>query len=379
MLKCAPETQKNYLVLVSPQQPEYEAWVAPYVEKVYYMDIPTWQKYRRNTWLEKLRAPFGDAYRVVQLIPAVISLLKIIKAEKINLAHTNTSITPVGALAAWIARVPHIWHIREPFGSKNQYEPILGNAISFWIIKKLSKSIICNSIFTAEPFFDRGIPTVVIQNGLDLAGFINDENRQSELRSRYAIKEEDLLIGMVGNLTTNWKRHDIFLEIAANLSKDFKKLKFIVFGASPDLDQTEYTRGLKQQASHLGISDKVIWAEFIDDTVALMDCIDILIHPAVNEGSGRVIMEAMAAGKPVIAMDSGGVRELIIDGETGFLVNPDNTQEIYDRVSMLIGDTSLQKAIGQKAKEYAHSHFSDWVMMSAIEKIYQDLNRSNEA
>jgi len=139
------------------------------------------------------------------------------------------------------------------------------------------------------------------------------------------------------------------------------------------LDQTDYTRSLAQQVNSSGLSDKIIWAEFIEDTSAMMNSIDILVHPALTEGSGRVIMEAMAAGKPVVAMKSGGVQELIRDGENGFLVQPGNDQDLAVKVKLLLEDENLRQNIAGNARIYAHSHFSNQANMRAIEDVYRNL------
>jgi len=373
MLRCAPPSQKSFFALSAPAKKEYEFLVKDHVEKIFYLDLPTWQKYQRRTWAEKIRAPFGNAYRIISSIPAAINLLKIIKVENIDLVHTNNSISPVGALAAWLTKTPHVWHIREAFGSKRQYRPILGDAISFWLMKRLSKVIICNSSYTAEPFRDCQIPHLVIQNGINMDDYLESNNRGKILRSNFRINDCEIAIGMIGNLTTILKRHNIFLVLASELIVIYKNLKFIIFGGSKNLNQTDYTIKLAEQAAQLGIKKQVIWADFIDDTGAMMNCLDILVHPALTEGSGRVIMEAMAAGKPVVAMKSGGVQELIEDGKTGFLINPENIKELSTLVSKLVGDSNLRKFIGEKAKEYALDHFSDHAMMNAIVQIYNDL------
>ena len=373
MLKCAPGSQKNYLVLASPIQKEYESLVSPYVEKIYYQEIPTWQKYNRRTLIEKLRAPLGDAYRILRSVPAAVKLSKIIREENIDLVHTNNSITPVGALAAYAAKVPHVWHIREPFGDQRQYQPILGDSIAFWLMKRLSKVIICNSEFTAKSFRDRRISHVIIQNGINLDYYPDSENRGKLLRASFGIKDDELVIGMVGNLTTEWKRHDYFLEIAAFLRREFEDINFIVFGSSSDLNQTEYTRKLAEQAVQMGIKDRLIWVDFIDDTGAMMNCLDILVHPALAEGSGRVIMEAMAVGRPLVAMRSGGVQELIQDGKTGFLIQPGNMEDFAKQVKVLLEDEGLRKEIGENARGYAQLHFSDQASMDAIVKVYEEI------
>ena len=375
MFKCASSSQKSILALSAPQQTAYEALVQPFVEKIFYQDIPTWQKYHRRTWLEKLKAPCGNAYRILKTIPAALKSAKIIKAENIDLVHTNNSITPVGALAAWITKTPHVWHVREAFGSKRQFRPILGDALTYWLMKQLSDVIICNSAYTAEPFHNRHIKHTIIQNGIDLSDFPDKNSRGETIRSLYAIKQDEIVIGMVGNLSTELKRHNIFLDMAQVLLKDHHQLKFVVFGASSNLGQTEYTRSLAEQVNRSGLSDKVIWAEFIEDTAAMMNSIDILVHPALTEGSGRVIMEAMAAGKPVVAMKSGGVQELIRDGENGFLVQPGNDQDLAVKVKLLLEDENLRQVVAGNARIYAHSNFSNQANMRAIEDVYQKLVR----
>ena len=375
MVKCASSSQKSFLALSAPVQTDYEALVQPYVEKIFYQEIPTWQKYHRHTWLEKLRAPFGNAYRILKAIPAAMKLAKVIKEEDIDLVHTNNSITLVGALAGWVAKTPHVWHIREAFGSKRQYQPILGDALTYWLMKNLSDVIICNSAYTAEPFLNQQIKHIIIQNGIDLSDFQDQDIRGESIRSQYAIKQYEIVIGMVGNLSTELKRHNIFLDMAQALLKDHQHLKFIIFGGSSNLDQTDYTRSLAEQVNSSGLSDKVIWAEFIEDTSAMMNSIDILVHPALTEGSGRVIMEAMAAGKPVVAMKSGGVQELIRDGENGFLIQPGNDQDLAVKVKLLLEDENLRQNIAGNARIYAHSHFSNQANMRAIEDVYQNLVR----
>ena len=375
MVKCASSSQKSFLALSAPLQKDYEALVQPFVEKIFYQEIPTWQKYHRHTLMEKLRAPCGNAYRIMSSIPAAIKLAKIIKAEKIDLVYTNNSITPVGALAGWITNTPHVWHIREPIGSKRQYQPILGDALTHWLMKNLSNVIICISAYTAESFRDRQIKHLIIQNGIDLTDFLNQDSQGASIRSQYAIKQDEVVIGMVGNLSTKYKRHNTFLDMAQVLLKEHHQLKFIIFGGSSNLDQTPYTRSLAEQVNSSGLSDKVIWAEFIEDTPAMMNSVDILVHPALTEGSGRVIMEAMAAGKPVVGMKSGGVQELIRDGENGFLIQPGNDQDLAEKVKLLLADEDLRQNIAGNARIYAHSNFSNQANMRAIEDVYQNLVR----
>ena len=373
MLKCAPASQESFIALSYPTQDDFENLIKGHVSGIFYLELPTWQKFiRRDVW-QKIRAPFSHFIRLVRLFPAAITLKKIIIDEGIDLVHTNNSICPVGALAAWVAGIPHVWHIRESFGSGRQYRPILGNNITYWLMSKWSKAIICNSSYTAEPFQEKNIPHVIIQNGIDLENFPNREIEGKKLKSRIGIGENNLVVGMVGNLTTELKKHDEFLEMAALLRVTVPNLTYAIFGGSADLEQTDYTQRLAQKSRELNIADKLIWVDFIKDTGSIMASLDVLVHPARTEGSGRVVMEAMAAGKPVVGINSGGVRELIQDGLTGFLIQPGDIMEMTHKVKRLVEDEVLRKEIGENARRYAQNHFSDQATMNAILAIYCDL------
>lgn len=373
MLKCAPPEQESFVALSSPPQLDFESLIKEYVKGTFYLDLPTWQKFMRRNLKEKIRAPSSHAFRLVKLFPAARKLKDIIAEEKIDLVHTNNSICAAGAFAAWKVGIPHVWHIRESFGSDRQYKPILGNKITYWLMKKWSKAIICNSNYTAEPFKKNNIPHIIIQNGIDLDLFGEREENGKTLKSKFGIKESTLVVGMVGNLTAELKKHNEFLEMAALILAVIKDIKFIVFGGSNDLDQTSYTRKLAEQVKLLKIGNNVAWADFISDTAAMMHSVDILVHPASTEGSGRVVMEAMAAGKPVVAINSGGVRELIQDGLTGFLIQSGDIMAMTQKVKGLVENEDLRKVIGANARCYAQDHFSDQASMNAILAVYHDL------
>ena len=118
-----------------------------------------------------------------------------------------------------------------------------------------------------------------------------------------------------------------------------------------------------------------MWADFLDDIPAMINTIDILIHPASTEGSGRVVMEAMAAGKCVIGVKSGGVQELIRDEITGFLVEPDRPDQLADCAIYAIQNPAELQAIGKRAREYAYANFSIERMLRQIHEVYTQVTQ----
>lgn len=370
IVKGLPNAYERQVVLDSLSDAAYNDRIRQYVSVCHLLPLPTWQKYHRRTFFERIRAPLGDGWRLLKCITAALKIARIIKHEEIDLVQTNNSMTPSGALAAWLTSVPHIWHIREPVGRNRQYPLLLGNN-SMRLMQQLSRYIICNSDYTAEVFRAMSTQVQVIPNGLDLTDFTKLNKTARNLREAYQIAPDNLIVGMIGNLTTVWKRHNIFLEIAAQVKETVPQARFIIFGGSTDLGQTEYTRALQQQIVALGLTDKVIWADFEDDIPAMIHTMDVVIHPAITEGSGRVVMEAMACGKPVVAFRSGGVKELIDNGVNGFLVEPGEPNKAAELTQHLLQDTNDRAIIGAAALEYAIKNFSNTAMIERLIQIYQ--------
>jgi len=370
ILRTAPRDQVSYVVLQAPVNKNYEEQISGFAQHIFYIDLPTWQKYKRVSSLEKIRAPFADSFRLLSTVSAALNLRKIILDNQIDIIHTNNGLSPVGAIASFLANRPHIWHIRELIGSKGEYPLILGDR-ALQLYRKLSKQLICNSNFTQEAFKAAAIPTIVIQNGIDLAGFNDLTERANALRQTLLGDFDGILIGMSGNLTTKLKKHDLFLRIASKVKAINRNCKFIIFGGQTNLEVTIYTKQLRQLAQTLNLEKEVVWADFIQDNATMMGCVDIFVHPASKEGSGRVVMEAMAAGKPVVCARSGGVQELIQSQVNGFCVTPDNEDEFVSVINQLIQNKELRNSIGEMAKLTAYSNYANFIMGEKIQDVYR--------
>lgn len=377
ILQCAPEDQVSQVALTLPPHAEYEKRLSGLVEKIHYLELPTWNKYRRDRWLEKLKTPFSHVRRLISLFPSASRLATIIREENIDLVHTNNSISAAGAIAAYFTDVPHIWHVRESIGMDSEYPLIVGDRMSGSLFRGLSQMIICNSSYTANFFYERNIPVRVIGNGVDFHYFQSSRAKEKGSRLRYSLIGDlsGPVVAMIGNLTTRLKGHIFFLEVTAKLRTLFPESCFVIFGGNSDLDTTPYTRELKLASDQLSVHDCLVWVDFIDDIPAIMHSMDILVHPASKEGSGRVVMEAMAAGRAVVGVRSGGVQELIQDGVTGFLVPPGDVDAMADRVRFLLENPQERLAMGSRAAEFASQNFSNQVMMNSITEIYKEMVR----
>ena len=373
LLKGVSGEHNFQVVLSSPADDQYLRMLGGYVEKVHDLWLPTWRKRSILTFPKQALYALARFIRGWYFVPTM-RIARIIRQESIDLVHTNNIVTPVGAFAAYLTGRPHVWHVREPVGSGSSYPLLPGDNLSAFLFHKLSKAIICNSQFTAEFFYKFGGKPRVVTNGIDLEMFNNADHRRNLLRNQLGLCLNAVVIAMVGTIKARWKQHDLYLRMIDTLKCRTTECQFVVFGGSSNLDTTPYTCALKQESERLyARGDHLIWADFVNDSPAIMNCLDILVHPASKEGSGRVVMEAMAAGKPVIGVKSGGVQELIQDGTTGILVPPNNPQALAEAVRYLLENPDLRGSMGIQAQKYAYEHFSNTKTTEAILSIYQEI------
>jgi glycosyltransferase involved in cell wall biosynthesis len=344
------------------------------MEKIHQFYLPTWHKREAVGFRNKVLSFAARAKRGGYLWPT-IRLSKIILQNRIDLVHTNSTLCPVGALAARLTHRPHIWHIRERIGAGTDFPLRFEDGLSARLIRHFSREIICISDYTADFFRKYGIEPIVIMNGINIHEFEHSEN-QKIISQKRNNPNSQVVIGMVGSLRAEWKEHELFLKAMALVLKKAPQVSFIVYGGTSDLAINSYTHGLNELAISLGLTEHLTWASHIHDIPAMMYSLDIFVHPTSTEGSGRVVMEAMAAGKPVIATKSGGVQELIEDGITGYLVPAKDPHAFAEKVLNLIADPAILESIGQQAQSYALKHFSHERTALQILNVYAKILRS---
>jgi len=126
-------------------------------------------------------------------------------------------------------------------------------------------------------------------------------------------------------------------------------------------------------ASALGIKNKVIFAGWKSDIPQLINTFDIFALPSLNEGMGRVLVEAMAMGKPIVASDIGGIPDLVKDGANGILFTPRDVDAMAEAIIKLLLDRELRRKMGNEGKKLAYPAYDASVMVRKIEGLYKDL------
>lgn len=285
-----------------------------------------------------------------------------------DLVHTNSlKCHLLGGLAARLASRPLVWHLRD----------ILTGQQGLSLLKRaattLKPRIIAISAAVAEQFADLRASVTIIPNGVPLGQFCPGPP-DPQLQAELGLTSEDQVFCVVGRLTP-WKGHMTLLEALALTAPNHPHLKLLVVGEVAFWENS-YEREVKEKADDLGIADRVVWTGYREDVPKLLRLCDVCVLPSVDEPFGRVLVEAMAVGKPVIGTNSGGVPEIIVDGETGLLVPSNNATALAEAIEEMLSDPLQAQQMGEAGLQRARELFDADRVAAQVQQVYRELLRT---
>jgi glycosyltransferase involved in cell wall biosynthesis len=285
--------------------------------------------------------------------------------NKVELVHTNTGVILSPALAAWLAGVPHLWHVRDSFLE-------FGALWKFYrrYITGFSRKVICVSNAIAGQF--AGARNVeVIHNGLPLGEFdVDAAALRKQFRAAHRLSDE-VVAGCVGRIKLVRKGQEVFLQAAALLKQRGLRAKYLVVGTTSPGNE-DHEQRLRRMAVELGLADAVVFTGELADVRPAYAAMDVFVLPSAQpEPFGGVVLEAMAMGVPVIATAIGGSPDQVEEGRTGFLVPPSDAPALADKLAVLFKDGALRLAMGRAGRERLANCFALERMFDKIEAVYR--------
>ena len=301
----------------------------------------------------RYRAPgvVGTALLSFQTLLAVVQLARLARRLDVDVVHTNgLKAHLLGGLAGRLIRRPVVWHLRDFFPG----------ALSGRVLRRSARLLpsLVFAVSDAVAADVRGLgrptpPVVRLYDSIDIARF--EPCPTDHIRQELSLSADAPLVGMVAHLTP-WKGHEDFLRIARIISDAIPQARFLVAGGA--IYETEghrgYAESLRRRAAELELADRVTFLGTRDDVPKILASLDVLVHcPTAPEPYGRVVIEGMAAQRPVVASNAGGVPEIVEHEITGLLIAPGNVHGFAGAVLRLLGDSALRRRMGDAGRRRA--------------------------
>jgi glycosyltransferase involved in cell wall biosynthesis len=312
-----------------------------------------------------LRATFsGAAY--------IWRLAQFIRRNDFDLVHTNSlKADLIGGIAARLSRCPVIWHVRDRI--EEEYLPRsvvrMFRLLSRWV----PHFVIANSASTLRSVYPGAITGSASSSsvrGRRSSAVVHDGTPWPFKGSSSSAGNGVVRIGLIGRISP-WKGQHIFLEAAARVHPNYPNARFYIVGSAL-FGEAEYERKVRLLTESLGISSIVTFTGFRSDVQNAIADMDLIVHASISgEPFGQVIIEGMAAGKPVIATNGGGVPEIVEDGKTGILVPMGDAPAMAEAISRLLADPVLASDMGTRGRERVRNHFTIEHKARKIEAVYQ--------
>jgi L-malate glycosyltransferase len=290
-----------------------------------------------------------------------------------DIVHANSSRAGLCAvLARRLGAPPTIVHIRDclPAG------PV--SAVTRALITRGAAMVIANSGYTAESFDNRGDGRILaIHNPVDVDRYSAGRVDRDRTRADLGLKPDEPVLGVIGQLTP-WKGQDTAVRALATVRVAEPKAKLLVVGEArfvsdaTRFDNMAYVQSLEELTDQLQLRDAVRFLGHRDDVPDLLAAFDVALLPSWEEPFGRVIVEAMAAGTPVIATAVGGPPEIIEDGLNGLLVPPREPELWADAVTSVIEDQDLRRRMVDEGERTA-GRFATQRHVEQVVEVYRQV------
>ena len=309
--------------------------------------------------------PFKD-------LSALFALVWLIYNEKPDIVHTHSSKGGIlGRLAAKMCGVPNIIHTPHGHVFYGHFGR-LASKIFLWverIFSKFTDRMVALTSGEKNDYIEMSVCSpeqlLTIHSGVDVQRFLQSDGIRAEKRRSLGLGQKEAIIGFVGWLLPI-KGPAYLLKAMDYIWPQHPETALLMVGKG-DLDVD-----LRAEALRKNVNGKVKFLGWREDINELMPVFDVLVLPSLNEGMGRVLVEAMAAGKPVVASRVGGIPDLVQDGQTGYLVPPADEKVLADAILKILNDRDQANLMGQRGKELCQQ-FTLEAMIEKLDDLYSAL------
>ena len=314
--------------------------------------------------------------RAIHPVRDVVSyqaLLDIFRAERPQIVHTHSSKAGIlGRFAAHRARTPVVVHTIHgpPFYPGQNAAANFAFRMAERLAARRTHRLISVADAMTERFVSGGVAPrekfVTIYSGMEVAPFLADGEARERVRAEFGFAPGDVVIGKIARLF-HLKGHEDVLRAFSGVVADFPRARLLFVGDGI------LREALQARARALGVAERVRFAGLVapDRIPEMIKAMDVLVHASLREGLARVLPQALLSGCPVISYDVDGAREVVRNGETGFLVPAGSVGGLTDALRTALGDLPAARAMAARGRELFTEQFRAETMVRRIVEVYE--------
>ncbi len=309
-------------------------------------------------------------------------LTRLLKKHRVDIVHLNLwspySDISVVASAVWWSGASWVIHVQNNMKYSTSYlEPF-----ERYCFTQADRAI-CMTRFVERTLREhspskrwslQSVRSCVIPGGFVVARATSGSDSTEALRRSLGIAPDAPIAGVVAALSPI-KNQELFLRAAALVRQRFPQAHFLVVGSPYNPQETEYVDQLKRVQAELELDSAVQFLGYRRDVPDLMRVMDVMVLPSRTEAFGGVLVEAMAAGTPVVAAHIDGIPEVVRDGETGFLIAGESPERYAEAMVRLLSDRELARRFGERGRVWAAERFDAASVARQVEAVYAGLCR----
>lgn len=310
-----------------------------------------------------LRKIAARSATIARLTP---QLARCIRTSRAGVVHANNyPLALYCAPACVLTRTPFVFH------DHNLREIRARNWLNYRMVGAFCrKTVVVSDACRAN--LSPAVPRekiVVIRNGVDLPAL--DSARAARVRASVGAGPADPLLAIIGQPREEKGIH-VFIAAAARIAKEFPSAKFLVVGYL--FEEDSYHRRLREMVTCLGLQQRVVFTGWREDVPDIVSAIDVLVHCRTSpEPAALVLIEGMAAGKPVVVSDTGGSREIVLDGITGRLYPAGDASALASAAIDLLRDPDRLRAMGVAGRRRVEDGFTIERQVREFEDLYEGM------
>ncbi len=299
------------------------------------------------------------------------SLIRLLREIKPDIVHTHSSKAGVlGRAAAERVGIPAVHTVHGASFHYGQHPAIFRTYVwaERWAARRTARFISVAEAMTADYIaqqVDRPERFTTVYSGFDVEPFLTPSRSPTEVRSEWGLGPEHLVIGKIARLF-HLKGHEFLLRAAPQIVAAHPEVRFLLVGDGI------LRESLERDIAACGLAEHFVFTGLVPPTQIpeLIHAMDIAVHTSQWEGLARVLPQALIAGKPVVTYDVGGAREVVIPGETGYLLPRDSVDELAAAVCELADDEALRQRLGQTGRDRFTDQFRHQTMTRRIREVY---------